>query len=138
MMSEPIASNLRIFVNHDFARFAHKRGIAEKDLCSAASRLQMGSVDADLGSGLFKQRIARQGQGKSGGFRTILIFRAAHAALFVHGFAKNDQANISRNDLLVLRRFAKEFLQYGEQDIKNLIDSGAIQQICQSEALLPQ
>jgi hypothetical protein len=31
-----------------------------------------GLFDADLGGGLFKKRIARQGQGKSGGFRTLV------------------------------------------------------------------
>jgi len=39
------------------------------------SRAEKGLVDADLGGGVLKQRIARPGRGKSRGYRTIIFFR---------------------------------------------------------------
>jgi hypothetical protein len=59
--------------------------------------IEQGLVDADLGGGVIKQRIARRGAGKSGGFRALILFKAGERAFFVHGFAKSDRDNI-RND----------------------------------------
>ena len=50
-------------------------------------RAGRGSVDADLGGGAIKQRIARRGQGRSGGFRAIVLFRWDEWSFFVYGFA---------------------------------------------------
>jgi hypothetical protein len=49
-------------------------------------------LDADLGGGVIKQRIARKGGGKSGGFRALILLRAGERAFFVHGFAKSDRS----------------------------------------------
>jgi hypothetical protein len=65
---------------------------------------------ADPGGGAIKQRIARPGQGKSGGFRTPIVFRAGTRIIFVHGFAKNEKDNIEREDLAALKRLAAEML----------------------------
>ena len=85
---------MRIFKNRPFARFARKAGLSDAALRAAVRDAERGLVDADLGGGVIKQRIARPGGGKSGGFRTIVLFRAGARAFFVHGFAKNDQASI--------------------------------------------
>jgi hypothetical protein len=39
----------------------------------AIDRADRGLIDADLGGGLIKQRVARSGQGKTGGYRTIVV-----------------------------------------------------------------
>jgi len=36
-------------------------------LCEAVERAESGLIDANLGGGLIKQRVARLGQGRSGG-----------------------------------------------------------------------
>ncbi len=66
----------RFFANRWFAKFAAKEKISDATLADAVRRAESGLIDADLGSGLIKQRIARQGRGKSGGYRSILIFRS--------------------------------------------------------------
>jgi len=63
-------------------------------------------IDADLGGGVIKQRVARQGQGRSGGFRTIIAFRSGDRSIFMYGFAKNRKANVSDDELEVYRRLA--------------------------------
>ena len=57
---------MRVFKTKPFARFANREGIAEKELCEAVRRAESGLIDADLGGGVIKQRLAREGQGKSG------------------------------------------------------------------------
>ena len=47
------------------------------------------------GGGVFKQRIAREGGGKSGGFRTIILFKVGGHSFFVEGFAKNEKTNVT-------------------------------------------
>jgi hypothetical protein len=66
------------------ARFVRKVGLSDGELVH---------YDADLGGGVFKQRVTRDGSGKSGGFRTIIVFRAGGHSFFAHGFAKSDKAN---------------------------------------------
>ena len=86
---------MRIFKNAWFERFARKQEIQDAALREAVRRAERGLVDADLGGGVIKQRVARPGQGRSGGYRTLILYRQAHRAFFVYGIAKSHQANIS-------------------------------------------
>ena len=71
LVCEPSVTCLRIFKNKSFARFARKARLADANLCEAIRNAERGLVDADLGGGVIKQRIARSGGGKSGGFLHI-------------------------------------------------------------------
>lgn len=79
-----IESVLQTFKTKAFARFAGREGIGDSALCEAVLRAGRGLLDADLGGGVIKQRIAREGGGRSGGFRTILLFRRSELAFFVY------------------------------------------------------
>jgi hypothetical protein len=57
-----------------FARFARKERLDDARLCEAVSRAERGSVDADLGGHLIKQRVARPGGGRSGGTRVLIAY----------------------------------------------------------------
>jgi hypothetical protein len=72
-------------------------------LCQAIREAERELIAAQLGGGVIKQRIARQGQGKSSGFRVLIVFKLGALAVFVHGFAKNERDNI-RDDELSARR----------------------------------
>ncbi len=89
---------MRIFRTKGFARFQRKDGIDDAALREAIARAERGLIDANLGHGLIKQRVARRGEGKRGGFRTIIAYRAGDRSVFLYGFAKNQQANISKED----------------------------------------
>ena len=101
---------MRTFKTKPCARFAHRERIADEALRDAVERASRGLVDADLGGGVIKQRIARRGQGRSGGFRMIVVFRRGERAFFVHGFAKSDRDNLRRKELGALRVLADELL----------------------------
>ncbi|MBE9040589.1 type II toxin-antitoxin system RelE/ParE family toxin [Oscillatoriales cyanobacterium LEGE 11467] len=108
---------IRIFQNAWFKRFARQENIDKSVLIDAVSRAEKGSVDANLGGGVIKQRIARAGQGKSGGYRTIIVFRRESRAFFVYGFAKSDRKNITRNEKEAFKEAASELLALSEKQI---------------------
>ena len=105
---------MRIFVTKPFARFADRENVGEDVLPEAVDRAEKGLIDADLGGGVIKQRIARRGQGRSGGYRSIILFRAASRAFFAYGFAKRDQDNISATELRAFRLLADTMLNMDE------------------------
>jgi hypothetical protein len=94
---------MRVFKTKPFARFASQAGIDDAAMLDAIRRTKHGLIDADLGGGVIKQRIARKGQGKSGGFRSIVLFRGGDKAFFVYGFAKSDRDSIRRDELKACR-----------------------------------
>lgn len=111
----------RIFQNKPFKRFADKEGIKNSDLQKAISNAEQGLIDADLGGGVIKQRIACHNKGKSSGYRTIIILKKGDKAFFVHGFAKSDKANIDNEELTAFKELAKLYLSYSDSELKNVI-----------------
>jgi hypothetical protein len=109
---------MSVYITKEFARFARKAGLAEARLLQAAQDVAAGRYDADLGGGVFKQRVARGGGGKSGGFRTIILFRVGGHSLFAHGFAKSDKANVSATELKALKRLADVLLGFSEKQLE--------------------
>ena len=72
---------------------------------------------------------ARAGQGKSGGFRSLIVFRANTCAFFVHGFAKSEQDNIEKAELIALRKLASELLTLDEKAILRALASGTLMEV---------
>ena len=127
---------MRTFKTRPFARFAHREGIADEALCDAVERAARGLVDADLGGGVIKQRIARRGQGRSGGFRTIVVFRRAERAFFVYGFAKSGRKNLHRDELETFRLLASEYLALDRSGLAAALSVGAIiEVVCDDQAV---
>ena len=114
---------MRIFKTREFARFARREGIGDKALSDAIDRAERGLIDADLGGHLIKQRIARPGQGRRGGYRTIIVYGRSVRALFVMGFAKSALDNIDDDDLARLKAFAAQVMSWTEAQVKRLLDS---------------
>jgi hypothetical protein len=101
---------LRVFKSKEFARFARKNQLHDAVLCRATAEIHAGTVDAELGGGVYKQRLRRSGEGKSGGFRAIILLRWKTIAIFVFGFAKSERANIGPDELRVWRLIARQLL----------------------------
>jgi hypothetical protein len=120
---------VRIFRNKPFTRFARRARITDRELCYAILEIEQGLVDADLGGGVIKQRIARRGGGKSGGFRALILFKAGERAFFVHGFAKSDRDNIQDDELAALKTLAGELLSYDNAALANCIAAGALTEV---------
>ena len=113
-----------VYKNKAFARFARKARITDAELWKTAQLANEGSIDADLGGGVIKQRIARAGQGKSGGSRSIILFKRNKRAVYVYGFEKKDLANIKTNDLVAFRELAAIVLGHTEAEMARFVDDG--------------
>jgi hypothetical protein len=120
---------VRVFKTRTFARLIRNTDISDRSLREAVERAAKGLVDAELGSGLIKQRVARQGQGRSGGYRTIIALRAGDRAFFLHCFAKNDRANISDAELRSLREIAAHWLNTSPALIEAELEAGRLLEV---------
>jgi len=120
---------MRIFKAKLFHQWARKEGLTDADLCNAMDEVGRGLIDAALGGNVFKKRVPIQGQGKRGGFRTLLAFRHEDSAFFMYGFAKNQRANISKDELKALKKYAKELLAYSDQALTTACQSGALYEV---------
>ena len=118
-MGEP-----RVFKTKWFQRFARKEKLAEASLLEAVDRAEEGLVDADLGGGVIKQRIARPGQGRSGGYRSIVLFRRGERAVFIYGFAKSERDNIRPDEEKEFKEAAKYVLALTEKQLRELVREG--------------
>ena len=117
---------VRIFKTKAFARFARKAGLADGSLVAAAIEVAAGNFDADLGGHVFKQRVARPGKGKSGGFRTIILFKAGGHSVFAYGFAKSGKANVTAKELEALKKLAALLLGFSEAQLAAAVAAGEL------------
>ncbi len=124
---------MRVFKTRWFAKFARRERIADTSLLDAIARAERGIVDADLGGGLIKQRVARAGQGRSGGYRTILAYRIGDRAVFLFGFAKHRMDDIGPDELRALRASATQMLEADPAAIDRAIADDSFQEIAYDE-----
>jgi hypothetical protein len=117
---------MNAFESRWFKKWSKKNGLKKVDLLDALKRTINGSGVVNLGGYIYKIRIAKNGQGRSGGFRTILIFKKGKRSLFIYGFEKNDQDKIDKGTLADYKKFAVTFLNYTDDDINRLVNNGTI------------
>ncbi len=106
-----------IYKTKVFDRWANEQGLTDQSLCQAVKEMSTGLIDADLGGGLYKKRVARTGQGKSGGFRTLVATNRGDRWIFVFGFAKNERDNINKKEQESLKVLANQLLALPKQDL---------------------
>lgn len=123
-MGEP-----RIFKTKWFHRFARKERLADSVLLEAVGRAENGQIDADLGGGVIKQRIARPGQGRSGGYRAVVLFRRGERAVFIYGFAKSERDNIRPDEEKEFKEAAKHVLALTEKQLSELVKEGSFVEV---------
>jgi hypothetical protein len=120
---------VRIFKNTWFTRFASKEGITDSELRETVNRLEDGQADADLGGGVYKVRLARSGERKSGGYRAIVFFKSEERAFYHYGFAKSDRSNISQGELKVLKKLAKNHFAQSDEQLGKQLANGTLLEI---------
>ena len=117
---------MRIYKSKWFNKWADKERLTDEALKNAVKEMEDGLIDADLGGHVFKKRAAIEGQGKSGGLRTILAFKMGNNTFFMFGFPKNAQDNINTKELKTLKRMAKELLSYNASQLKKAVNAGSL------------
>ena len=118
-----------ILKTRTFARWARREGLTDRELHDAVSEMVKGLIDARLGGGVIKKRIARPGQGKRGGYRVILASNLGDRWVFIFGFAKNERDNIDDDELRLVKRLAATFLGMDDRMLKQALASGELVEI---------
>ena len=116
---------MRIFKNKAFTKWAAKEGIGDDTLRIAVDEMEQGLIGAHV----VKKRVAVGGRGKSGGVRTLVVYKLGQKAFFVYGFAKNARANISTDELKVLKHLAKELLSYSNKSLIEAMKHGVLNEV---------
>ena len=124
---------MRVFKSAWFERFARKEKISAQTLWDAVERAQQGLIDADLGGGVIKQRIARPGSSKSKGYRSIVLYRKEDKAFFVFGFPKSEQGNIREDEEIQFKKMAKQVFALTDTQLQTLIDKGQFEEVLKND-----
>jgi hypothetical protein len=128
---------MAVYRVRSFSRWARKQRLSDRVLCDAVREMQQGVYEADLGGGLLKKRIARPGQGKSGGFRTIVATNSGDRWFFLYGFAKNERVNVDDEEEAGLKKYGKALLTMPTASLAKAESTGAITKVkCDGEETL--
>jgi hypothetical protein len=122
------SSTLRVFASKPFMRFARRFGIGNEALWNTVN----GACDADLGGGVFKYRLAREGEGSSGGARALIAMKVGQRAVLMFGFEKRDLENIRPDESKEYRKAARIYLGYTEEEITAIVKQRALFEIVPS------
>lgn len=120
---------MRVFKNKWFAKFAKDEKINDAKLCQAVHDAEKGLINADYGGGVIKQRVSRPNEGKSGGYRTIILYHRGEKSFFVYGFSKNERQNITKAEEREFKRLAKHMLSLTDEDLFKLLKTGVLKPV---------
>jgi len=112
---------MNIFKTKAFDLWTIETKLSNQALRQAIVEMEKGQYEANLGGYLYKKRIALGNKGKSGGARTIIAFKKENKAIFVYGFSKKQRANITPKELIALKKLAKTYFSYTEEQIKKFL-----------------
>ena len=125
---------MAIYKTRWFDRWARKQGLTTPSLCAAVREMTSGLYDANLGGGLFKKRVARPGQGKRGGFRTLVATNKENRWFFVLGFPKSERSNIDKDEEEALKKLAAHLLSLTAQALDTAQRAGELMEMdCNAE-----
>ena len=120
---------MRIFKNTWFTRFASKENITDDELREAVNQLESGQADADLGGGVYKIRVARPGEGKSGGYRVIVFFRSEERTFYQYAYPKSSRGNIDQGELRFYKKIAKAKFAMSDHELADAVNTGELIEI---------
>ena len=107
-----------------------KTELRDQALCDAVAEMEQGLIDADLGGGIVKKRVALPGRGKSGGARTLIATNKEDRWFFVFGFEKSERENIEPVELKALKSYAQLLLSLSATQMVPYLTGGSFQEIC--------
>ncbi|MEN6360121.1 MAG: type II toxin-antitoxin system RelE/ParE family toxin [Smithella sp.] len=120
---------MRLFKTKWFMRYARQERLEDHSLRDAIERAERGLVDADLGGGIIKQRVARTGQGRSGGYRLLIAYRSGKRAVFLYGFAKSERDNIEADELETIKEIGAAWLEAKKARLEYAINEGILREV---------
>jgi len=106
-----------------------KAGVTDGTLRNAVSEMVQGLIDADLGGGVVKKRVALPGHGKRSGARVIVATKLLDRWFFLYGFNKGERNNIDKDELKMLQELAKELLGFDDRQLAIALAAGELQEV---------
>jgi len=125
---------MRLLKTKPFSRWSRKEGLSDEALVAAVAGIRYGRVDADLGGGLLKMRVARSGGGKRGGYRVFVACDARRRCVFMYGFGKNERDNVDDRELGDLKRLTRWYLELDGRVLDQALATGILLEIEDGEA----
>ena len=107
-----------------FNKWAKKNLISDETLLDTLKNIPNKLGVVDLGSGLYKVRTPKIGKGKSGGFRTIVVYREEYISIFVFGFSKTTKGNLNNEELKYFKKLSKDLLSISREEYIELVKLG--------------
>lgn len=123
----------RVFKTRHFSRWMRKAELSDPALCVAVLEMERGLIDADLGGGVVKKRVALPGRGKSGGARTLVATNKGNRWFFVFGFEKSERSNVTAKELEALQKIAADLLKLTSKDLDAHVEWGELKEICHDD-----
>jgi len=108
-----------------FNKWAKKSSLSDKNLLKTIDNVSKNLGVVNLGNGLFKIRTPKVGHGKSGSFRTILVYKEKDIAIFIYGFSKSDKDNLDKDELKYFKKLAKDLLNIDKKQFSELEKQGS-------------
>ena len=124
-----IENQKRIFKTRYFSNWLEKTELTDALLLNAVEEMERGLIDADLGGGVFKKRVALPNRGKSGSIRTLIATNKNDRWFFMLGFEKNQRDDIDSQQLKELKKAAKIILSATDIQITLAVKTNEITEI---------
>jgi len=120
---------MSLYKTRPFARIAKKVGIADAALKMSVEEMRKGIIHADLGSNVYKQRVAIPGRGKRGGSRVIVAANLHDRWIFVHCYLKQNQDDITPDEKIAFKEFARIYLGLSGEALQMAVERGILEEI---------
>jgi hypothetical protein len=117
------------FKNLEFGKWARKERVTDAMLCKAVKEIEAGLIDARLGGSLVKKRVAAQGRGKRGSYRTIVAHQRGKRLFFLYGFAKNEKDNISTKEREALLALGEHYMGLSDDEVTRLVAANVLHKV---------
>ncbi|MGA8585778.1 MAG: type II toxin-antitoxin system RelE/ParE family toxin [Roseiarcus sp.] len=112
---------MHIFQSREFRRDAERDGVRDEDCEKAVRKAESGLIDAALGGGLIKQRIATGNRGAAKGSRAVIFYKRGELAVFLHVFPKSHKASLTKSELIEYLKIARSLEGLTEAKLNELV-----------------
>jgi hypothetical protein len=111
---------MHVYLPKSFQRDAKRESVTDDGCRKAIRRAENGLIDATLGGGLIKQRIATGNRGAAKGSRAVVFYKRAEVAVFLHIFPKSRKANLTKSEVNGYLKLARYLEELTEAKLKEL------------------
>lgn len=110
-----------------------KQNMKDSALLDAVEEFERGLRGADQGGNVFKKRLPAPGRGKSGGYRTLIMFNYGDRLIFAEGLAKKNLTSTLtdfKDEVVELqKRNAATYLRWSSEQIEAALTHNVLAEV---------